>query len=100
MDVASNYFHPFSLLQSEDKVWFFGKAIFLGNNILNFKIKLFDTFYCHFSNAERAYSTYKRFGHIEGNDKLIMPDGGFVKLSELSKFYENSAKGDPSQLAQ
>jgi hypothetical protein len=82
MDVANNYFQPFSMLQSDDK------------------IKLFDTFYCHFSTAERAYNSFRRFGHIEGNDKLIMPDGGFVELSQLSKFYENSAKGDPEQLAQ
>uniref|UniRef100_A0AC35FEC5 Nuclear receptor domain-containing protein n=1 Tax=Panagrolaimus sp. PS1159 TaxID=55785 RepID=A0AC35FEC5_9BILA len=82
MDVANNYFQPFSMLQSDDK------------------IKLFDTFYCHFSTAERAYNSFRRFGHIEGNDKLIMPDGGYVELSQLSKFYENSAKGDPEQLAQ
>jgi len=84
MDVAMKFFHPFSHLEPHDR------------------IKLFDNFFCHFSNTERAYQTYKRYGHIEGNDKLIMPDGGYVNLRELPKFYENNdvVKGDPTQLAQ
>jgi len=84
MDVAMKFFHPFSHLEPHDR------------------IKLFDNFFCHFSNTERAYQTYKRYGHIEGNDKLIMPDGGYINLSELPKFYENNdvVKGDPTQLAQ
>uniref|UniRef100_A0AC34QTZ8 Uncharacterized protein n=1 Tax=Panagrolaimus sp. JU765 TaxID=591449 RepID=A0AC34QTZ8_9BILA len=84
MDVAMKFFHPFALLEASDR------------------IKLFDSFFCLFSNSERAYQTYKRYGHIEGNERLIMPDGGYVTISELPKFYENSevVKGDPTQLAQ
>jgi hypothetical protein len=37
----------------------------------------------------------------ENDDRLLMPDGGYVRLSELSKFYENSSfiRGDPLQVA-
>lgn len=61
---------------------------------------LFDQFYCLFSNTERAFRTCRIFGH--NDDRLIMPDGGYVKLDELEKFYENSEMvcADPSQLAQ
>lgn len=84
MDVAMKFFQPFNELEPNDRV------------------KLFDNFFCLFTNSERAYQTYRRYGHIDGNDKLIMPDGGYVRLSELPKFYENSeiVKGDPLQLAQ
>lgn len=34
---------------------------------------MFDPFYCLFSNAERAFRTYKTFG--PGDDRLLMPDG-------------------------
>uniref|UniRef100_A0A914GPZ7 NR LBD domain-containing protein n=1 Tax=Globodera rostochiensis TaxID=31243 RepID=A0A914GPZ7_GLORO len=36
-----------------------------------------------------------------GDDRLLMPDGGHVRLSELQKFYENNSlvRGDPSQVA-
>uniref|UniRef100_A0A914GPB8 Uncharacterized protein n=1 Tax=Globodera rostochiensis TaxID=31243 RepID=A0A914GPB8_GLORO len=80
-DIAEKFFHPFSQLPSEDKA------------------KLFDTFYCLFSNAERSFRTYKMFG--AGDDRLLMPDGGHVRLSELQKFYENNSlvRGDPSQVA-
>uniref|UniRef100_A0A183C093 Nuclear receptor domain-containing protein n=1 Tax=Globodera pallida TaxID=36090 RepID=A0A183C093_GLOPA len=61
--------------------------------------KLFNTYYCLFSNAERAFRTYKMFG--ADDDRLLMPDGGYVRLSELQKFYENNTlvRGDPSQVA-
>ncbi|KAI3411144.1 Ligand-binding domain of nuclear hormone receptor [Globodera pallida] len=67
--------------------------------ICKIEAKLFDTFYCLFSNAERAFRTYKMFG--AGDDRLLMPDGGHVRLSELQKFYENNSlvRGDPSQVA-
>uniref|UniRef100_A0A183C5A6 Nuclear receptor domain-containing protein n=1 Tax=Globodera pallida TaxID=36090 RepID=A0A183C5A6_GLOPA len=67
--------------------------------ICKIEAKLFDTFYCLFSNAERAFRTYKMFG--ADDDRLLMPDGGHVRLSELQKFYENNSlvRGDPSQVA-
>ncbi|KAL3123931.1 hypothetical protein niasHT_001761 [Heterodera trifolii] len=81
MDIVENFFHPFGQLPAEDKR------------------KMFDTFYCLFSNAERAFRTYKMFGAED--DRLLMPDGGYVRLSELQKFYENNTlvRGDPSQVA-
>ncbi|KAE9555163.1 hypothetical protein FO519_001658 [Halicephalobus sp. NKZ332] len=84
MDIAVKYFHPFSLLDSSER------------------IKIFDNFYCYFANSERAYQTYQRFGQIEGNERMIMPDGGYIKLSEHQKFYENSGvvNSNPAQLAQ
>lgn len=39
---------------------------------------------------------------FDGNDdRLIMPDGGYLRLSELEKFYENNTlvRGDPQQVA-
>jgi len=84
MDVALKRFHPFSLLSNSDS------------------LKIFDNFYCYFANSERAYQTYQRFGHIEGNERIIMADGGYIKLSEHKKLYENSGgvNSDPAQLAQ
>uniref|UniRef100_A0A7E4VTE0 Nuclear receptor n=1 Tax=Panagrellus redivivus TaxID=6233 RepID=A0A7E4VTE0_PANRE len=82
MDVVVKYFHPFDSLIPQDR------------------IKLFESFYCFFSNTERAYLSYQKFGNEEDNDRLIMPDGGYAVISELDKFYINAAKGDPAQLAQ
>uniref|UniRef100_A0A914GTI8 Nuclear receptor domain-containing protein n=1 Tax=Globodera rostochiensis TaxID=31243 RepID=A0A914GTI8_GLORO len=81
MDIVEKFFHPFSQLPTDDKH------------------KLFNTYYCLFSNAERAFRTYKMFG--ADDDRLLMPDGGYVRLSELQKFYENNTlvRGDPSQVA-
>jgi len=64
-----------------------------------FQNQLFDSFYCLFSNTERAFRTYKTFdGH---DDRLLMPDGGYIRLSELEKFYQNNSlvRGDPQQVA-
>jgi hypothetical protein len=81
MDTVEKFFIPFNELSSGDK------------NLL------FDSFYCLFSNTERAFRTYKMFG--ANDDRLLMPDGGYIKLSELEKFYENNTlvRGDPSQVA-
>ncbi|KAI1730922.1 zinc finger, c4 type (two domains) domain-containing protein [Ditylenchus destructor] len=81
MDTVEKFFIPFNQLSSNDKN------------------QLFDSFYCLFSNTERAFRTYKMFG--ANDDRLLMPDGGYVRLSELEKFYENNTlvRGDPSQVA-
>ena len=83
-DVVMKSFHPFSLLDTSDRN------------------KIFNHFYCYFASSEKAYQTYRRFGQIQGNEKVIMPDGGYIKLSEYQKFYENSGvvNSDPVQLAQ
>ncbi|KAI6222393.1 Nuclear hormone receptor family member nhr-28 [Aphelenchoides fujianensis] len=81
MDTVEKFFVPFSSLPPQEK-----------NHI-------FDNFYCLFSNTERAFRTYKMFP--ANDDRLLMPDGGYIRLSELSKFYENSTfiRGDPLQVA-
>ncbi|KAI1695977.1 ligand-binding domain of nuclear hormone receptor domain-containing protein [Ditylenchus destructor] len=70
MDTVENYFTPFKSLSSEDKN------------------RLFDSYYCVFSNTERAFRTYKSFA--AGDDRLFMQDGGCAKLSQFEKFYEKS----------
>ncbi|CAD5228036.1 unnamed protein product [Bursaphelenchus okinawaensis] len=81
MDTVDKFYHPFESLKQDDR-----------NG-------LFDQFFCMFTNAERAFRSYKLFP--VGDDRLIMPDGGTIKLQELTRFYENSSsiRGDPSQLA-
>ncbi|KAI6226622.1 Nuclear hormone receptor family member nhr-28 [Aphelenchoides besseyi] len=81
MDTVEKFFIPFNSLPQQEK-----------NHI-------FDNFYCLFSNTERAFRTYKMFP--ANDDRLLMPDGGYIRLSELSKFYENSTfiRGDPLQVA-
>ncbi|KAH7730128.1 CBN-NHR-33 protein [Aphelenchoides avenae] len=49
------------------------------------KKKIFESFYCMFSNLERAYRSYVTFE--ETKSSLIMPDGGYVHLDELDQFY-------------
>ncbi|CAI5455292.1 unnamed protein product [Caenorhabditis angaria] len=71
-DIVNTYFHPFSKLKFEDKV------------------ALFKNFFCYFSHTDRAYQSYLRFEQDSENDKIVMPDGGFIKKDELEKFYENS----------
>ncbi|CAD6185199.1 unnamed protein product [Caenorhabditis auriculariae] len=73
-DIVNTYFPPFNNLCYEDK------------------ITLFKNFFCFFSHTDRAYQSYKKFGNDKSNDKMLMPDGGYIKRSELGKFYEN-AKG-------
>ncbi|KAI1710657.1 ligand-binding domain of nuclear hormone receptor domain-containing protein [Ditylenchus destructor] len=82
MDTVENYFTPFKSLSPEDKN------------------RLFDSYYCVFSNTERAFRTYKNFAN--GDDRLFMQDGGCAKLSKLEKFYENSCSyvtGNPVEVA-
>ncbi|CAK5083505.1 unnamed protein product [Meloidogyne enterolobii] len=52
-----------------------------------------------FCNAERAFQTYLRFG--PGEDLLIMPDGGYVSLSEFHLFFKDSKQvtSEPEQIA-
>ena len=51
--------------------------------------------------GEKGYNTCQAFGHIENNDRLMLSDGGYVKLGELSKYYENSidVNGNPDEVA-
>uniref|UniRef100_A0A1I8BH28 Nuclear receptor domain-containing protein n=1 Tax=Meloidogyne hapla TaxID=6305 RepID=A0A1I8BH28_MELHA len=52
-----------------------------------------------FCNAERAFQTYLKFG--PGEDMLIMPDGGYVRLSEFHLFFKDSKQvtSEPEQIA-
>ncbi|CAJ0945243.1 unnamed protein product, partial [Mesorhabditis belari] len=81
--VVNNYFHPFAQIDFEDKVL------------------LFKNFFCYLSHVDRAYQSYRMFGTDENDDRIIMPDGGYIKLSELQKYYENaeSVKADPKEAA-
>lgn len=95
MDTVDKFYIPFSSLPQQEKVSVYVLKLY---QVL-FQNHIFDNFYCLFSNTERAYRTYKMFP--ENDDRLLMPDGGYVRLSELSKFYENSSfiRGDPLQVA-
>ncbi|KJH40500.1 zinc finger, C4 type [Dictyocaulus viviparus] len=77
-DIINTYFYPFDKLQFTQKVI------------------LFKNFFCYLSHTDRAYQSYILFGQDECNDRLLMPDGGFIKCSELERFYAN-AKGVHSQ---
>lgn len=70
-----------------------------GDVCLDDKRKMFKPFSSTFCNASRAFITSKRFG--PGDDRLIMPDGGYVKLSQLHLFFKDSKRvtGDPEQVA-
>uniref|UniRef100_A0AC35GFX1 NR LBD domain-containing protein n=1 Tax=Panagrolaimus sp. PS1159 TaxID=55785 RepID=A0AC35GFX1_9BILA len=82
-DMVMEYFEPFSTLSSQDQ-----KTVFA--NFLMF-----------FGNTEKLYNTCKAFGNVKDNDKIILGDGGYGKLGEISKCYTNSAdvNGDPEELA-
>ena len=99
-DMVLEYFPPFASLIPEDKV---GVSPTKGFNTskMNLQKILFDTFNVFFNNAEKSYNTYKAYGHIENNDKVILSDGGYVKLDEIYKYYVNSldANISPHQLA-
>lgn len=71
-DIVNTYFSPFNVLKFKDKV------------------ALFKNFFCYFSHTDRAYQSYKQFENDNVNDKILMPDGGFIKRTELGKFYENA----------
>uniref|UniRef100_A0A914PJ50 Uncharacterized protein n=2 Tax=Panagrolaimus davidi TaxID=227884 RepID=A0A914PJ50_9BILA len=81
-DMVNEFFVPFTNFPPEDK-----------------KI-LFEQFSVLFDNAEKSYNTFKAYGHIENNDKVILADGGYVKLDEIYKYYINSldVNADPQQL--
>ncbi|KAK0405819.1 hypothetical protein QR680_018216 [Steinernema hermaphroditum] len=72
MKIVDSYFYPFNELDQKDKNY------------------LFESFFCLFSNTHRAYRTYEVFGNNPNDDRLIMPDGGYVQISNLEKFYDNS----------
>ncbi|KAH7698318.1 Protein NHR-33 [Aphelenchoides avenae] len=80
-DTVEQFFAPFGSLPPEEKS------------------RVLEGFYCIFSIAERAFRTYKTFP--AGDDHLLMPDGGYIRLSELQKFYENNnlIRGDSAQVA-
>ncbi|CAI4226987.1 unnamed protein product [Auanema sp. JU1783] len=82
-DIINTYFHPFTNLGIEEKN------------------ELFRSFFCYFTHTDPAYQSFKKFGHEEGNDRLLMPDGGYIKCSELEKFYVNSTMvhGTPEETA-
>lgn len=71
-DIVNTYFTPFNSLKFEDKV------------------ALFKNFFCYFSHTDRAYQSFKQFENDDTNDKILMPDGGFIKRTELDRFYENA----------
>uniref|UniRef100_A0AC34FKL0 NR LBD domain-containing protein n=1 Tax=Panagrolaimus sp. ES5 TaxID=591445 RepID=A0AC34FKL0_9BILA len=82
-DMIMEYFEPFSQLSLDDRN------------------KLFENFQGLLSCGEKGYNTCKAYGNVENNDRLIMTDGGYVKLGELSKYYSNSSEvnGDPEEVA-
>ncbi|TKR81995.1 hypothetical protein L596_015781 [Steinernema carpocapsae] len=73
MKIVDSYFFPFSELHQKDKT------------------HLFESFFCLFSNTHRAYRSYEFFGQDPNDDRLVMPDGGYIQISSLEKFYENSS---------
>ncbi|KAL7075508.1 hypothetical protein ACQ4LE_004998 [Meloidogyne hapla] len=80
-DILESFFHPFNELSLEDKYRQIGD---------------FPLMFC---NAERAFQTYLKFG--PGEDMLIMPDGGYVRLSEFHLFFKDSKQvtSEPEQIA-
>uniref|UniRef100_A0AC35GSA7 Uncharacterized protein n=1 Tax=Panagrolaimus sp. PS1159 TaxID=55785 RepID=A0AC35GSA7_9BILA len=82
-EMIMEYFLPFSTFAPEDQ-----------------KI-LFHDFAVLFDNAEKSYNTFKAYGYIKNNDKVILADGGYIKLDETYKFFINSmdVSSDPQQLA-
>lgn len=80
-DILERFFYPFNELPSNDKV------------------KLYHQYGHMFCNAERAFQTYLKFG--PGEDMLIMPDGGYVRLSEFHLFFKDSKQvtSEPEQIA-
>uniref|UniRef100_A0A914QQL4 Uncharacterized protein n=1 Tax=Panagrolaimus davidi TaxID=227884 RepID=A0A914QQL4_9BILA len=84
-DMIMEYFEPFSQLSLDDRD---------GN-------KLFENFQGILSCGEKGYNTCRAYGNVENNDRLIMSDGGYVQLGQLSKYYSNSSEvnGDPEEVA-
>uniref|UniRef100_A0A9J2PEQ2 Nuclear receptor domain-containing protein n=2 Tax=Ascaris TaxID=6251 RepID=A0A9J2PEQ2_ASCLU len=82
-DIVNNYFIPFKELPAEEK------------------IVLFKNFYWYLTNTDRAYQSYRAFGSNPYDDRLLMPDGGYIRMTELEKFYENTVncKADPKEAA-
>uniref|UniRef100_A0A1I8BHQ3 NR LBD domain-containing protein n=1 Tax=Meloidogyne hapla TaxID=6305 RepID=A0A1I8BHQ3_MELHA len=67
--------------------------------ICKINVKLYHQYGHMFCNAERAFQTYLKFG--PGEDMLIMPDGGYVRLSEFHLFFKDSKQvtSEPEQIA-
>lgn len=65
------------------------------------QIVLFKNFYWYLTNTDRAYQSYRAFGSNPYDDRLLMPDGGYIRMTELEKFYENTVncKADPKEAA-
>uniref|UniRef100_A0AC35FME6 Uncharacterized protein n=1 Tax=Panagrolaimus sp. PS1159 TaxID=55785 RepID=A0AC35FME6_9BILA len=82
-DMIMEYFEPFSQLSLDDRN------------------KLFENFQGILSCCEKGYNTCRAYGNVENNDRLIMSDGGYVQLGQLSKYYSNSSEvnGDPEEVA-
>ncbi|KAF8387418.1 hizr-1 [Pristionchus pacificus] len=82
-DIVNSYFYPFCELPFTDKVL------------------MFKNFFCYLSQTDRAFQSYKNFGSNPNDDRLIMPDGGYIKLSDLESFYANaeSVKASPTDAA-
>ncbi|GMT31296.1 hypothetical protein PFISCL1PPCAC_22593, partial [Pristionchus fissidentatus] len=82
-DIVNSYFYPFCELPFNDKVI------------------MFKNFFCYLSQTDRAFQSYKNFGTDPKDDRLIMPDGGYIKLSDLESFYANaeSVKASPIEAA-
>uniref|UniRef100_A0A914LRD3 Nuclear receptor n=2 Tax=Meloidogyne incognita TaxID=6306 RepID=A0A914LRD3_MELIC len=80
-DILERFFYPFNEVPAADK------------------LKLTHYYGQMFCNAERAFQTYLRFG--QGEDLLIMPDGGYVSLSEFHLFFKDSKQvtSEPEQIA-
>uniref|UniRef100_A0A915NAS2 NR LBD domain-containing protein n=1 Tax=Meloidogyne javanica TaxID=6303 RepID=A0A915NAS2_MELJA len=80
-DILERFFYPFNEVPAADK------------------LKLTHYYGQMFCNAERAFQTYLRFG--PGEDLLIMPDGGYVSLSEFHLFFKDSKQvtSEPEQIA-
>ncbi|KAF7633471.1 Nuclear receptor domain-containing protein [Meloidogyne graminicola] len=80
-DVLERYFYPFNELSSDNKQ------------------KIYSQYGPLFCNANRAFQTYLKFS--PGEDVLIMPDGGYVRLTEFHLFFKDSkhVTSEPEQIA-
>lgn len=72
-DLVDRYFWPFGQLPTDEK------------------LKLFGPFFKMFCNVCRSFRTANRFP--PGDDRLFMPDGGYIRRGELHLFFENSTSG-------
>ncbi|GMS93093.1 hypothetical protein PENTCL1PPCAC_15268, partial [Pristionchus entomophagus] len=65
------------------------------------KVPMFKNFFAYFTQIDRAFQSYKTFGADPNDNRLLMPDGGYIKLSDLESFYVNaeSLKSSPAEAA-